>query len=60
MRTKRGVSTKYLAAERINNHTDDIYRHLDRNTCVVVCEDHPIHRTCIEDDPDVALIVLDL
>ena len=47
------------AAELIDNHLCEICRHLDSNTCVFVCGDHPIHGTCIEDDWDVALIVLD-
>ncbi|HDN64828.1 MAG TPA: hypothetical protein ENF23_00785 [Methanosarcinales archaeon] len=47
------------AAERIDSHLCEICSHLDRNTCVIVCGDHPIHGTCIEDDQDVALIVLD-
>ncbi len=47
------------AAERIDSHISEICSHLDRNTCVIVCGDHPIHGTCIEDDQDVALIVLD-
>ncbi|MEA3324074.1 MAG: sulfatase [Euryarchaeota archaeon] len=47
------------AAERIDNHLCEICRHLSRNTCVIVCGDHPIHGTCIEGDQDVALIVLD-
>ena len=46
------------AAERIDSHIDEIRRHLNRDTCVIVCGDHPIHGTCIEDDRDVALIVL--
>ncbi len=47
------------AAERIDSHISEICRNLDRNTCVIVCGDHPFHGTCIEDDQDVALIVLD-
>ena len=47
------------AAERIDSHIDEICRHLDSNTCVIVCGDHPIHGTCIEGDQDVALIVLE-
>ncbi len=47
------------AAERIDSHISEICRHLDLNTCVFVCGDHPIHGTCIEGDQDVALIVLD-
>ena len=48
------------AAERIDSHIDEICRHLGRNTCVIVCGDHPFHGTCIEDDRDVALIVPDV
>ena len=48
-----------FAAERIDNHIDEICRHLDRNTCVIVCGDHPIHGTRSSEDQDVALIVLD-
>jgi hypothetical protein len=47
------------AAERIDSHISEICSHLDSNTCVIVCGDHPIHGTCIADDQDVALIVLD-
>lgn len=46
------------AAERIDSHISEIRSHLDRNTCVIVCGDHPFHGTCIKDDRDVALIVL--
>ena len=48
-----------FAAERIDNHIDEICRHLDRNTCVIVCGDHPIHGTRSSEDQDVALILLD-
>ncbi|MEA3281717.1 MAG: sulfatase [Euryarchaeota archaeon] len=47
------------AAECIDGHISKICRHLDSNTCVIVCGDHQIHGTCIEDDQDVALIMLD-
>ena len=46
------------AAECIDNHIDEICRHIDSDTCVIVCGDHPIHGNCIEGDQDVALIVL--
>ncbi|MEA1869978.1 MAG: sulfatase [Euryarchaeota archaeon] len=48
-----------FAAERIDSHIDEICRHLDRNTCVFVCGDHPIHGTRSAEDQDVALILLD-
>jgi 2,3-bisphosphoglycerate-independent phosphoglycerate mutase len=47
------------AAERIDSHIGEICKHLDRNTCVIVCGDHPIHGTRSADDQDVALIVLE-
>lgn len=47
------------AAKCIDSHISEIRSHLDMNTCVIVCGDHPFHGTCIKDDRDVALIVPD-
>jgi len=56
---KRSFDELKSAAESIDDHIKEICRHIDRNTGVIVCGDHPIHGRYAEDDQDVALVILD-
>ncbi|RLG21493.1 hypothetical protein DRN77_06940 [Methanosarcinales archaeon] len=56
---KRSFDGLKSAAESIDDHIKEICRHIDRNTGVIVCGDHPIHGRYAEDDQDVALVILD-